>query len=121
MSDSILDTIKEMLGIDVAVTAFDTEITIHLNGAFMVLTQLGAGPNSGFFVVDKTTKWSDYLGTETTLEAVKTYLFLKVKIVFDPPERAAVLEAYKSQINELEFRIGIQAEGGSTNAPTVVT
>ena len=121
MSESILDTMKEMLGIDAGVTAFDTEITIHLNSAFMALTQLGAGPSSGFSVADKTTKWSDYLGTEKNLEAVKSYLFLKVKIVFDPPERAAVMDAYKSQISELEFRINVQAEGGSTNASTVAT
>lgn len=109
MVDSILDTIKAMLGIPATDTAFDNEILININSAFMVLNQLGVGPTEVYSITDSTPVWADFLSTdEAKYSAVKTYIFLKVRTVFDPPGTSFLLESYKNQINELEWRLSIQ-------------
>lgn len=114
MDDSILNTIKKMLGLEDAYTPFDADVIVLINSALMNLTQLGVGPKEGFAITDYTTKWSDFLVNEVKLEAVKNYVYLKVKVTFDPPTGASVLEAYKQQINELEWRLNVQAESVET-------
>lgn len=108
--DSILNTIKKMLGLDSSYTAFDNDLIIFINGVFMTLNQIGIGPTGGFFIEGSNAVWSDFLGETSTLEAVKTYIFLKVKLMFDPPTTSAVLDSMYRQAEEQESRLKIQAE-----------
>ena len=110
MDESILNTIKKLLGLDVAYTPFDPDILVLINSALMSLHQLGVGPKDGFVVKDYTARWSDLLINDVKLEAAKNYIYLKVRVTFDPPTSGSVLEAYKQQINELEWRLNVQAE-----------
>ena len=110
--ESILTSIKKLLGLTEDYTQFDDDIIIHINSVFMALTQLGVGPSAGFTITDKTKKWSDYLGAQTNIEAVKSYRYLKVRLIFDPPSSSAVIEAIERQRAELEWRILNQVEGG---------
>ena len=106
--ESILTSIKKLLGIAEDYEYFDTDIIMHINSAFMVLNQLGVGPSKPFFVEDKTKTWSDFLAFD--MEAVKTYIYFKVKLAFDPPTSSAVIESINKQINELEWRLNVAAE-----------
>ena len=109
MLESILDTIKKMLGIPEADTAFDTDIIVNINSAFMVLHQLGVGPESSpFSIDDNTALWTDFLTDTVFYSAVKTYLYLKVKLVFDPAGTSFLGESIKAQILELEWRLSAQ-------------
>ena len=89
-------------------------IIVLINSAMMTLTQLGIGPADGFSITDFTTNWSDFLVNDVKLEAVKNYIYLKVRVTFDPPASGSVLEAYKKQIEELEWRLNVQAESVET-------
>lgn len=110
-SESILTSIKKLLGLSADYTAFDQDITIHINTAFMLLSQLGVGPKEGFRITDNSKTWADFLKEDDmTLEGVKTYIYLKVRLVFDPPTSSFVLEAFNKQIEELEFRLNVQSE-----------
>lgn len=110
MDKSILDSIKKMLGIDASYTIFDQDIIMHINTVFMILNQLGVGQSEGFSIEDNKKIWKDYLNDDTKLESVKSYIYLKVKLLFDPPLSTAVIEAIKQQINELEWRLNVEAE-----------
>ena len=110
MEESILISIKKLLGLSKDYTAFDTDIIIHINSAFMILNQLGIGPAEGFMIEDKTTTWDEYIDDTEKFNAIQTYIYLKVKLVFDPPLSSAVMEANKQMINELEWRLNVQAE-----------
>ena len=110
MDKSILDSIKKMLGIDASYTIFDQDIIMHINTVFMILNQLGVGPSEGFSIENNKKIWKDYLNDDTKLESVKSYIYLKVKLLFDPPLSTAVIEAIKQQINELEWRLNVEAE-----------
>lgn len=109
-STSILNSIKKLLGIASDYKQFDTDIIIHINSAFMILHQLGIGPKEGYHITDEKDKWEDYLEDDDNLDAVKTYIHLKVKIAFDPPLNSTVMEAHKQMISELEWRLNIQVE-----------
>lgn len=109
--ESILQSIKKLIGITEDYTAFDLDIIIHINSVFMILNQMGVGPEGGFSISDESAVWSDYLPEDNkNLEAVKTYIYLKVKMVFDPPLSSAVMEATKQMISELEWRLNVEAE-----------
>ena len=108
--DSILTSIKKLLGFEEGYTQFDSDIIIYINATLMILQQLGVGPITGFSIMDKTKTWTDYLGSREDLEAVKTYVYLKVKLMFDPPSSSFVLESIKTLIAELEWRINTQVE-----------
>jgi hypothetical protein len=108
--ESILTSIKKMLGIEEEYEHFDPDLIMHINSAFMVLNQLGVGPSEGFTIEDAEATWADYIGVGSDIEAVKSYVYLKVQLLFDPPDRAAVLEAKKSMINEFEWRLLVKAE-----------
>lgn len=109
--ESILDSIKVLLGSNKEDTHFDPEIAIHINSAIMTLTQLGVGPVEGFSIQDKIKTWSDFLGDRTDLEAIKSYIYLKVRLVFDTPTSSFVIAAYEKQIAEFEWRLNVQQEG----------
>lgn len=109
--DSILTSIKKLLGIDENYEHFDQDIIMHINSVFMVLQQLGVGADS-YSIEDKTATWSDYLGESgiANYQAVKTYIYLKVRLVFDPPTSSYVVEAINNQIKELEWRFTVQTD-----------
>lgn len=114
MSDSILVSIKKLLGITEEYDYFDADIIMHINMAFMVLYQLGVGPKTPFTIEDASATWSDFMGDSTDLAGVKTYVFLKVKLVFDPPQSSAAMEAIKQNIAELEWRLNVTADPATT-------
>ena len=103
--ESILTSIKKLLGITEEYEHFDTDIVIHINTALSTLNQLGVGPDDGFSIADKESVWSDFIGTNKLLEPVKSYVYLKVRLIFDPPQSSAVIEAINRQVSELEWRI----------------
>lgn len=106
METSILTSIKKLLGIPESYDAFDTDITMHINTVFVVLYELGVG-DKPFIINDNTATWGDFLKDSRDLELVKTYVYLKVRLVFDPPTSSAAIQAMKDLISELEFRINI--------------
>ena len=83
--ESILTSIKKMLGITEEYEHFDSDLIIHINSVFMILTQLGVGPPSGFSIQDKSTTWKEFISDETKLQLVKSYMHMKVRLIFDPP------------------------------------
>ena len=108
--DSILTSIKKLLGITEEYTHFDTDLIIHINSVFATLTQLGVGPSEGFIIIDKKDKWEQFTDDNVLIESVKSYIYLKVKLLFDPPTSSAVSESYKQMINEFEWRLNVAAE-----------
>ena len=119
MSDSILISIKKLLGITEEYTHFDADILMHINMAFMVLYQLGVGPSTPFSIEDASATWSDFMGDATDLAGVKTYIYLKVKLVFDPPQSSAAMEAIKQNIAELEWRLNAAVDPRDTFTATM--
>ena len=110
MNSSILSTIKKLIGLDVDYTPFDEDIKVFINGAMMVLQQLGVGPLQGFTVTDFTQTWDEFLPSDIMLEGVKQYIYLYVKMAFDPPASSVVMDAMEKQKQELEWRLREQAE-----------
>ena len=110
MNDSILTSIKKLLGITEEYEHFDQDIIIHINSVFMILNQLGVGPSNGFSITDKTAVWSDFISEGANLESVKSYIYLKVRLLFDPPTTSAVMESMNRMISELEFRLNVSTE-----------
>ena len=108
--ESILTSIKKLLGIAEDYEHFDTDIIMHINSVFMTLNQLGVGPNKPAVITNHLATWKDALGDTANIEAVKIYVYLKVRMVFDPPTSSFVLEAMSRQANELEWRLNVQAE-----------
>lgn len=109
MDESILVSIKKMLGIDESYTHFDADIIMNINSVFMILNQLGVGPSKPFMITGEDEEWSDFI-EEGYIEAVKTYIFLRVKVIFDPPTSSFVLDAYNKRIDELEWRMNVIVE-----------
>ncbi len=110
MNDSILSSIKMMLGLTDEYNAFDLSIINHINSVFTILSQIGVGPAEGFMIEDKTAVWSDFIQDMSLYQLVKSYMVLKVQLLFDPPMSSAVMECYKAQINEYEWRLKTMAE-----------
>lgn len=108
--ESILTSIKKMLGITEEYEHFDSDIIMHINSVFMILTQLGVGPPSGFSIRDKTSIWKEFVSDETKFQLVKSYMHLKVKMLFDPPLSSAVMASMEKMIAEAEWRLNVAAE-----------
>jgi hypothetical protein len=106
---SILDDTKHILGIPADVTAFDLDIMIHINSTFATLNQLGVGPVAGYFIKDKEDRWEDFT-EDILLNAVKSYMFLAVKLIFDPPKTGFETAAVERQMAEMQFRLEVAAE-----------
>lgn len=115
MDYSILTSMKKLLGITEEDEHFDTDLIIHINSVFMILTQLGVGPAKGFMIEDKTKKWNDFLSDEEKFPLIESYMHLKLKLIFDPPLSTAVIECYKTQINEYEWRLNVAGENKEGN------
>lgn len=106
ISNSILNSIKKQLGIDPSIKSFDVDIIININSAIATLAQLGVGPEDGYFIVDEKNTYQEYIGDSISMyQQIKMYLYLKTKIVFDPPSSSYVLESFKEQAKELEWRL----------------
>ena len=110
METSILTSIKKMLGVAEDYTEFDEDIMTHINSVFLNLTQLGVGPEEGFMIEDDTAVWEDFIDDSIKLQAVKTYMYLKVKLLFDPPLSSSVTESFTRMIAELEWRLNVAVD-----------
>lgn len=116
MGDNILESVKKLLGIESDYNYFDADILMHINAAFSTLTQLGIKEVYGA-LVDSDSEWGDYLEeSSSVLSAIKTYVFLKVRVLFDPPSSSAVLDCINRSISEQEWRINAFVEGGDVYA-----
>ena len=104
---SILDSIKQLLGIDVNDKNFDAELNIHINGALMILNQLGVGPEDGYSIVDKNNTWDEFVPGQKNLEAIKSSVYLRVRLIFDPPQNSFLVTSIEKQIQEYDWRIEI--------------
>lgn len=111
--DSILTSVKKSLGIMEECEDFDDELVLFTNSVFSTLRQIGVGPEEGFSIQDDTTNWSDYLHDDKRLEFVKTYVCLKVKMIFDPPTASTAVEAINRMISELEWRINVTVDNAT--------
>lgn len=110
--NSILLSVKKMLGIEPDYTYFDDDLIFHINSVFSILTQMGAGPKEGYMISGVSESWTDFMPDTGKIQFVKTYLNLKVKMIFDPPTNSTILSAYERQIAELEWRISTTFDPG---------
>lgn len=111
--ESILTSIKKLLGIAEEYEQFDSDLIMHINSVFTVLTQLGVGPSEGFRIEDASSTWDEFIPENQNLESVKSYMHLKVKLLFDPPISSVVMESMNRMINEFEWRLNVTAESSS--------
>lgn len=116
--NSILTSIKKLLGVPEEYDVFDTDIIIHINSAFSTLNQLGVGPPDGFYIEDATEQWGMFLGDDKQINSVKTYIYLKVRLLFDPPTTSFAIDAMKKQAEELEWRLNVQTDKPRSIATT---
>lgn len=125
VADSILDLTKNALGIVDTYDVFDMQIIMHINSVFSTLHQLGVGPTGDQFEIeDDSQTWAMFLeaaGTVKNIKAVKTYMYLKVRMLFDPPSTSYHIDAMKEQIQEQEWRISVVREGEQWQDPTPPT
>ena len=110
MEQSILTSTKKILGIAENYTAFDLDILTHINAAFSTLTQLGVGPAAGFMIEDENAEWYDFIENDPQLNTVKSYVFLKVRQLFDPPTTSYLIASMERQIQEFEWRLNASRE-----------
>lgn len=110
MSESILNSLKPGLNVEIEDKSFDTEILMHINSAIAILTQLGVGPKKGFRVRNESTTWKEFLGNDDKLAMTKDYIYMKVKLIFDPPTSATVINMFKESIKEYEWRSNVAVE-----------
>ena len=110
MDESILTSIKKLLGITEDYDYFDQDIIMHINAAFMVLTQLGVGPSEGFLIIDDTDTWGDFIDDSTDLGSIQSSVYMKVKLMFDPPQNSFTVDSMQKLVNELEWRLNIAAD-----------
>lgn len=112
--DSILVSIKKLLGIDASYSAFDADIIIHINTAFAVLSQLGVGPSEGFMIEGEDESWDEYI-TANNFSMVKTFVYLKVRLAFDPPSSTALIESMQRTLDELTWRLEVEGQNGTSS------
>ncbi len=120
INESILNSIKKLLNIPIEEKAFDADIIIHINSVISSLLQIGIGPKEGYRISDESDSWEDYIPEQSNIEYIKTYIYLKVKMIFDPPLNGSVLQSLNETIRELEWRLHINYEstkdGGDQDA-----
>lgn len=109
--ESILDYVKKLLGIQKDYTHFDTDVIYGINAAFAVLTQLGVGPEEGFMINDDTAKWDDFVSDTARLSLIKPYVYLKTRLLFDPPSSQALIDSFNKTIVEYEWRLYVASDG----------
>lgn len=118
---SILDDTKKILGLPVNDESYDVDVLMHINSALSTLNQLGIGPDEGFLVEDASSTWDEFFGTDNRLNSVKTYVFLYVRKIFDPPATSFHLASMNEQIQELQWRLNTQRESTAWVSPEVDT
>ena len=105
VDESILNSIKKMHGIAPEDTSFDVDIIVHINSTLMILNDLGVGPVGGFFITDASTTWYQYITNKVMAEAIKSFVYIKVRLLFDPPASPTIVEALTASAKEYESRI----------------
>lgn len=110
VSESILLSVKKMLGLDKDYDVFDPELIIHINTVFGTLHQLGVGPEEQFRITGDSEIWSEFDTEGEQVDEVKTYVYLRVRLLFDPPSSSFVLSSFKEQLQELEWRLNVKAD-----------
>ena len=113
--DSILTSIKKLLGIAEDYEHFDQDLIIHINSVLSVLTQLGVGPSEGFSIEDENATWDDFIPEDKRLSSIRSYVYMKVKLLFDPPLSSSVMESMNRMISEFEWRLNVTAEPAQLN------
>lgn len=121
MNDSILDSTKKVLGIPSDYDVFDQDVIMHINSALGTLSQLGIGPIAGFMIEDATIEWTAFLGNDPRLNPVKSYVYLRVRLLFDPPATSFTIDAIKGQIQELEWRLNAHREDEQWTPPVTIS
>lgn len=110
MTDSILDSVKKAIGFDPTYTAFDVDLTMHINSVFSTLHQLGVGPENGFSIDDSTAVWGQFIGATPNINSVKSYVAIKVRLIFDPPATSFVIASMEKVVQEFEWRLNIAVD-----------
>lgn len=110
MSASILNSVKKNLGLEAGYTAFDSDVIMHINSILATLNQLGVGPEEGFMIEDATPTWDDFFGANPRMNFCMTYVYLRVKMLFDPASTSYWVTAMNEQIREFEWRINTYRE-----------
>jgi len=113
--ESILTSIKKLLGIAEEYTHFDADLIMHINSVLSILTQIGVGPTEGFSINGKSSVWGDFVPENSKWELIKSYTYMKVKLLFDPPLSSSVIESMNRIISELEWRIQVAADSVNSN------
>lgn len=110
MEESILNSIKKLLGLEADYTAFDLDVIMHINSVFFELQMLGVGPAAGFTITDDSKKWSEFIGANQ-IEAVKSFIWIRVKLLFDPPTSSFGIESLTKQAERMAWQLNVQQEG----------
>ena len=110
LDQSILNSTKKILGMAPEYSAFDLDVITHINSVFSTLEQIGVGPDGGFAIEDENAMWGDFLGSDARLNQVKSYVYLRVRLLFDPPATSFTQAAMKEQIQEMEWRLSVIVE-----------
>ena len=118
MAQSILTSVKKVIGIPESDTSFDTDLVMHINAELSVLGQIGIGPDGGFMIEGADETWDTFLGPGPTLNMAKSYMYARVKLLFDPPGTSFAIESYKSQAAEYLWRLNVIREGVAWQDPT---
>lgn len=111
--DSILESIKKLLGIPKEYDVFDVDVIMHINTAFAILNQLGLGPEGGYGIEGYDEIWDDYM-TSYNMSMIKTFIYLKVRLAFDPPSSTALIESMQRTLDELTWRLELEGQNGSS-------
>jgi len=119
VSDSILGSIKKVLNLELDYTPFDADVIMHINSVFSTMNQLGVGPDEGFMIENYDPTWDDLLEGDPRLNHVKTYVYLRVRLLFDPPSTGYLVEALQKQIEEHEWRLNAQREETKWTEPVI--
>lgn len=112
-NDSILVSIKKLLGLDSDYHEFDADIIMHINSVFSILQQLGVGPDNGFTIEDDTAVWSDFIDNNKEIQNVISYVYMSVRLLFDPPTNSSILKSYQDMIKEYEWRLNVAVDTGN--------
>jgi hypothetical protein len=121
LTQSILESVKKNLGMHEDDTSFDQDVLTHINSVFADLSQLGLGPVEGYMIEGSEETWDSYLGGDPNLNSVKSYVYLRVRLLFDPPATSFLMSAMNEQIQKLEWRLNVQREGVAWRDPTTTT
>lgn len=117
MEQSILNSIKKVANLSETDESFDLDILMHINSVFADLTQMGIGPDEGFEIEDATTTWDAFIGTDVRYNSVKTYVYLRLRLIFDPPSTSYAIDSMNKQIEKFEWRLNVEREGSKWTDP----